>query len=54
MKNFIKWREEQTFWFINNQVNNILNSDSDFNKNHTAKMLLAQIDIYKIIINNLL
>jgi len=54
MENFIKWREEQSFWFINKQVENILNSDSDFNKNYTAKRLFDQIEIYQKIINVLL
>jgi len=54
MKNFIKWRETESFWFINKQVDDILNADSDFNKNYTAKMLYAQIEVYQIIITNLL
>lgn len=54
MNNFIENNLYESFIFTNKQVDNIKCIDTNFNKSHTAKMLDAQIDIYKIIIYKLL
>ncbi len=53
MNTFIEEHIEWAYAFANHTVNNISNANW-FNTNHLAKMLLAQTDVYKIIIDKIL
>jgi len=55
MKHFIKWKEEWVYLFTNNQVDKLKeNAQQEIRRNHLAKVLLSHIEMYQIIIDNLL
>ena len=53
MRDMIKWMEHWAFLLTNKAVDNI-RQDKDFNRNHLAKMLYWQCEMYQNIISNLL